>query len=101
LKTSFSSSFSVSLGRIYRAGEILLDLDQLAKVVVRTKEPVLEPEMDFERRGVVANVVFRDEAVVQNGQLLTCYGGADKVCCSVSVPINELLDELVKESQSC
>jgi predicted GH43/DUF377 family glycosyl hydrolase len=90
----------VSLDRIYCAGAILLDLDQPAKVMARTRDPILEPEMDFERQGIVPNVVFPEGAIVQNGQLLTYYGGADKVCCVASVPINELLDEMVK-SPSC
>jgi predicted GH43/DUF377 family glycosyl hydrolase len=88
----------VSLNRVYRAGAILLDLDQPAKVVARTREPILEPEMDFETRGVVPNVVFPDGAVIQNGELLTYYGGADRVCCIASVPLDEFLDELERYS---
>ena len=88
----------VGLNRVYRAGAILLDLDQPAKVVARTREPILEPEMDFETRGVVPNVVFPDGAVIQNGELLTYYGGADRVCCIASVPLDEFLDELERYS---
>jgi predicted GH43/DUF377 family glycosyl hydrolase len=88
----------VSLNRVYRAGAILLDLDQPAKVLARTREPILEPEMDFETRGVVPNVVFPDGAVIQNGELLTYYGGADRVCCIASVPLDEFLDELERYS---
>ncbi len=90
----------VSIDRIYRAGAILLDLDEPTKVLARTKEPILEPEMEFEKHGVVPNVVFPGGAVVQNGQLLVYYGGADKVCCVASVPIDDFLDELIKEPQS-
>ena len=88
----------VSIDRIYRAGALLLDLDEPGKVVARTKEPILEPVMDFEREGVVPNVVFPDGAVVLNGELLCYYGGADKVCCVASAPIDEFLDELEKEA---
>ena len=90
----------VSSNRVYRVGAILLDLDEPTKVLVRTKEPILEPEMEFEKHGVVPNVVFPDGAVVQNGQLLVYYGGADKVCCVASAPMGDFLDELVKEPQS-
>jgi len=89
----------VSVDRAYRAGAVLLDLQEPRKVLARTKEPILEPEMEFEKRGVVPNVIFPDGAVVQDGHLLTYYGGADKVCCVASTPLDEFLDDLVKDSQ--
>ena len=86
----------VSIDRVYRAGAMLLDLDEPRKVLARTKEPIVEPEMEFEKRGVVPNVVFPDGAVVKNGVLLSYYGAADKVCCLASAPLDEFLDELEK-----
>jgi predicted GH43/DUF377 family glycosyl hydrolase len=62
--------------------------------VARTRKPILEPEMGFEKRGVVPNVVFPDGAVILDGKLLIYYGGADKVCCVASAPVDEFLDEL-------
>jgi predicted GH43/DUF377 family glycosyl hydrolase len=87
----------VSIERVYRAGAVLLDIDNPTKVLARTKNPILEPEMEFEKHGVVPNVVFPDGATIQNGTLLTYYGGADKVCCVASAPIDEFLDELESE----
>ena len=88
----------VSADRVYRAGAMLLDLDEPRKVLARTREPILEPEMEFEKKGVVRNVVFPDGAVIENGELLSYYGGADRVCCVASAPIDEFLDELEKQS---
>ncbi len=88
----------VSLDRVYRAGAMLLDLDDPKKVVARTTAPILEPETDFEKRGLVPNVVYPDGAVVRDGELLTYYGGADRVCCVASAPLDEFLDELEKEN---
>ncbi len=87
----------VSMERVYRAGAILLDLDEPTKVLARTTEPILEPEMDFEKHGVVPNVIFPDGAVVQDGRLMVYYGGADKVCCVASAPLGEFLNELESE----
>ncbi|GAA3585659.1 glycosidase [Kribbella ginsengisoli] len=42
----------------YSAGAMLLDPDDVTKVVDRTTEPLLAPETDDERVGTVANVVF-------------------------------------------
>ena len=54
----------VSEERMYRAGAVLLDLDDPTKVVARTRKPILEPEMEFEKRGVVPNVVFPEGAII-------------------------------------
>jgi len=86
----------VSIERIYRVGAILLDLDNPSKVLARTKEPILAPEMEFEKYGFVRNVVFPDGAVIRDGELMVYYGGADKVCCVAKAPLDEFLDELKK-----
>lgn len=88
----------VSIERIYRVGTILLDLDEPTRILARMKAPILEPQMEFEKRGVVPNVVFPNGAVIHDGQLLTYYGGADKVCCVASAPIDEFLDELERNA---
>jgi len=49
----------VSMDRIYPAGAPLLDLHDPSKVLARAAQPILEPEMNFEKSGVVPNVVFR------------------------------------------
>jgi len=90
----------VSIDHVYRAGAVLLDLDNPLKVTARTRDPILEPVANFEKQGVVPNVVFPDGAVVQDKQLWVYYGGADKVCCSASISFDELLDELRKSSNS-
>jgi len=86
----------VSIESIYRAGAILLDLDNPSKVLARTKEPILEPEMKFEKHGIVPNVIFPDGAIIRDGKLTVYYGGADKVCCVARTPLDEFLDELKK-----
>lgn len=87
----------VSAERVYRVGAILLDLDNPMKVIARTRDPILQPETEFERVGVVPNVVFPDGAVVHEGELLVYYGGADRVCCAASAPFDEFLEELEKD----
>jgi beta-1,2-mannobiose phosphorylase / 1,2-beta-oligomannan phosphorylase len=84
----------VSIDHVYRVGAMLLDLENPARVLARTREPILEPQMDFERKGVVSNVVFPDGVAVVNGTLSVYYGGADTVCCVANVPLKQFLDEL-------
>lgn len=88
----------VSMQKVYRAGAVLLDLDDPQKVLARTSEPILEPEMEFEKNGVVSNVVFPEGAIIRNNQLIVYYGAGDKVCCVASIPAEEFLDDLEKNS---
>jgi predicted GH43/DUF377 family glycosyl hydrolase len=84
----------VNVQRIYRVGALLLDLDEPAKILARTRKPILEPEMEFEKRGLVPNVVFPEGAVIRDGDLLTYCGGADRVSCVAKAQIDDFLDEL-------
>jgi beta-1,2-mannobiose phosphorylase / 1,2-beta-oligomannan phosphorylase len=42
----------------YRAGIVVHDLQRPDRVLYRSPEPILSPELDFERHGIVDNVVF-------------------------------------------
>jgi len=84
----------VDSNTVYRAGAALLDLENPRRVIARTPEPILEPEEDFERVGVVPNVVFPEGAVMIKDELRVFYGGADRVCCVASVPIKLLIEAL-------
>jgi predicted GH43/DUF377 family glycosyl hydrolase len=50
--------------------------------------------MEFEKRGLVPNVVFPEGAVIRDGDLLTYYGGADRVSCVAKAQFDDFLDEL-------
>jgi len=78
----------------YRAGAALLDLNDPSKVIGRTKDPILEPEEEYERVGDVNNVVFPEGAVVINGKLFVYYGAADKVVGVATCSLAELLEGL-------
>ena len=88
----------VSVQRIYHVGAILLDLDDPTKILARTREPLLEPEREFEKHGVVPNVVFPAGSVIQGPDLLIYYGGADRVSCVAKTPIDDFLEKLEKET---
>jgi len=64
---------------VYRLGMALLDLENPASVLYRQAEPILEPELDWERNGDVANVVFSCGSFVVGDQLWVYYGAADRV----------------------
>ncbi len=61
----------------YAAGAMILDADDPTRVLARTTEPLLEPETDDERSGIVPNVVFPTAIEEIDGQLFVFYGMAD------------------------
>ncbi|HEY9485818.1 MAG TPA: hypothetical protein VIQ04_04175 [Nitrososphaeraceae archaeon] len=90
----------VSIDRIYRVGAALLDLKDPRQIIARTKQPLLEPVEKYEKIGDVHNVVFPTGAVVIDGKILLYYGGADKVCCLASANLNELIEYIIKDTNS-
>ncbi|MDD4135661.1 MAG: hypothetical protein PHN66_01155 [Candidatus Shapirobacteria bacterium] len=83
----------------YRVGALLLDLDSPYKVIGHTRFPILEPETDYEKNGLVNNVVFPCGMVVKNGELLVYYGAADKVIGVAMGNFDELINELARWRQ--
>lgn len=77
------------LSREYRVGAMLLDLLNPSRVISRTPWPILEPEMKFEREGIVKNVVFPCGTALINDKLFIYYGGADTVIgvATISFPL--------------
>ncbi len=79
----------------YKIGAMLLDLKDPARVVARSEEPILEPQVWYENEGWKSGVVYPCGGVVIKDRLLVYYGGADKVVCVASAKLDELLDQLV------
>lgn len=67
----------ISAHKVYRVGALLLDLKDPTKVLARTATPFFEPEMDYEKNGVVSNVVFPCGAAVRGDTVFIYYGAGD------------------------
>jgi len=79
----------------YKIGAMLLDLKDPTRVLARSKEPILEPEVWYENEGWKSGVIYPCGAVVMGDRLLVYYGGADRVACVASARLDELLNHLV------
>jgi len=80
---------------VYRVGAALLDLNDPKKVIGRTRDFLMEPEMDWEIVGVIPNVVFPTAALSLDGkELLVYYGGADRVVGLATADLDRILDLL-------
>jgi predicted GH43/DUF377 family glycosyl hydrolase len=63
----------------YRVGACLLDLKDPGIVLARSTDAIFEPEEEYEKVGIVNNVVFPCGMVLKKDTLYIYYGGADKV----------------------
>ncbi|MCQ8194426.1 glycoside hydrolase family 130 protein [Streptomyces rugosispiralis] len=69
--------FELSHGAVYRAGGMLLDPDDPARVLARSQEPWLSPETREETVGTLGNVVFPTAIERIAGTVYVFYGMAD------------------------
>ncbi|MFC1599492.1 hypothetical protein ACFL3T_00505 [Patescibacteria group bacterium] len=89
----------VSDDSYYRLGAVLLDLKDPTIFIARSDEPIFEPEMEYEKEGIVPNVVFPCGAVLIDKKIFVYYGGADKVVGVATVELKKLLKHL--ETNKC
>jgi len=87
-----------SSGPIYRAGILLLNLEDPSKVISRTDVPSLSPREEYERIGDVGNVVFPCGAIVENGgEVKLYYGAADTSLCLATAKLESLIESVMNE----
>lgn len=79
----------------YKIGAILLDIKDPTKVLARSKNPILAPEVWYENEGWKGGVVYPCGAVIIKERLFIYYGAADTVVCVASVKLNGFVEELV------
>ncbi len=80
--------------RKYCLGASLFDIDNPAKELGRLKEPLLMPNED-ERDGYVPNVVYSCGSIIHQGKLLIPYAVSDHATSFATIPLKELLDEIM------
>ncbi len=83
---------------LYKLGAMLLDLTDPTKVLYRAAAPVLIPDEHYENHGK-PGIVYAAGAVIRDGELFVYYGGADKVVCVATTPLDTFLDALTAGGQ--
>jgi predicted GH43/DUF377 family glycosyl hydrolase len=74
---------------------VLLDLKDPRKIIGRMKNPLLTPEAEYERNGMVQNIAFPSGAYIKNGQVYVYYGAADTTCCVAVGYLDDLLKSMI------
>jgi len=77
---------------LYRLGLALLDLQNPRKAIARAKRWVFTPEADYERQGLIPNVVYTCGAFLRGDEVWMYYGGADTVVGLATAKLSDLLD---------
>ena len=79
----------------YGMGALLLDADDPSIVLARTPEPLLVPEVDYERDGFLHNVVFPSGHVMLDaGRIRVYYGASDESLAAADFVIDDILAQL-------
>ena len=81
-------------GSRYKVGAMLLDLQNPAKVLYRTRQPIIEPDEWYENDGFKAGVVYPCGAVIIDNRLFVYYGGADSYVCVATADLDQFLHQL-------
>jgi predicted GH43/DUF377 family glycosyl hydrolase len=79
--------------RIYRAGAMLLDKNNPQTIIGRLSYPLFSPEADWEKQGVVNNVVFPTGTIIDQDVLKIYYGAGDKRIGLKTFQLSTLLKE--------
>jgi beta-1,2-mannobiose phosphorylase / 1,2-beta-oligomannan phosphorylase len=78
----------------YCGGAMLLAKDDPSRVVKVGREPILEPQLEFEQEGFVAQVVFPTAVLEEDDRLLIYYGASDKYCAMAEVSRHDVMNGL-------
>ena len=87
-------------GLVYSAcAAALLDLENPSKVIARLPYPLFSPELKYELKGDVDNVVFPTGAALFGDTLFIYYGAADSQIAVASLNFKDLITELLTHAK--
>jgi beta-1,2-mannobiose phosphorylase / 1,2-beta-oligomannan phosphorylase len=75
----------------YSLGALLLDARDPARVIARSREPILSPDAPYEREGFFGGVVFTCGVLVEGDFVRIYYGAADGVTAVADLSLDEIL----------
>ncbi|NLI36628.1 MAG: glycosidase [Bacteroidales bacterium] len=78
----------------YCLGALLVDLKDPSKVLGRSKEPIMEPTAEYEKKGFFGNVVFTNGQLVDGDIIHLYYGASDEVICQADLSIDKIFNSL-------
>lgn len=88
-------------GFVYSIGAAILDIDNPAKVLYRTRDYILTPERQYETVGFVPNVAFPCATLCDayTGRIAIYYGAADTYVAVAYTQVDELVEYIKNNSE--
>jgi predicted GH43/DUF377 family glycosyl hydrolase len=74
----------------YCMGYLLLDKNNPSKILFRTKNPIMEPTMNYEKSGFFSETIFPCATIPTMNKIIMYYGAADNSICRADIEINKL-----------
>jgi len=78
----------------YCLGAVLLDAKEPWRILARSRQPIFEPQADYERAGFFGHVVFSCGLLFEQDTLKIYYGAADTLICYAELPLADVLATL-------
>ncbi|MFC1763479.1 glycoside hydrolase family 130 protein [Planctomycetota bacterium] len=78
----------------YCLGALLLDAEEPQRILARSQDPILVPEMDYECQGFFGQVVFTCGLLHEEQLLKIYYGASDTSIAYVEIPIGDVLSSM-------
>ena len=82
----------------YKIGAMLLDLKHPEKVIARSAQPILSPDEWYENEGK-PGIAYPGGAILRDGILYVYYGGGDKVSCVATIPLDDLIKNILADKE--
>lgn len=79
---------------VYSISAVLIDRNDPCKIIGRTKKPLLIPKYNYEKYGVVPNVIFSNGWISDKDKILIYYGAADTSVAVAETSLDYLLAEM-------
>lgn len=80
---------AVDANQVYRLGLMMMDRHDPSRLLWYS-DPILEPELPYERTGFIANVVYSCGALVRGEELWIYYGASDSVIGRAVLPLSAI-----------
>jgi len=83
----------------YKIGAMILDANDPSKIIARSNNPILEPEMHYENEWKFG-IAYPSGAAIIDDVLHVYYGGGDRHVCVATAPLHNFVEHLLRHKDT-
>ncbi len=83
----------------YKVGVMLLEKENPENIIFISRNPILEPDEDYQTNGFKPGVVYASGAIIKDGKILVYYGSADSFISVSFADLEEFLSALMRQAK--